>query len=198
MAYFKQKVFNGIVPALGDRLVPDNSSQIAENIDFQAGDLRPIKDDLTNVKTLADSNKNSIHLYEAPNSVDYWLQFDATDVQVVPGPIPNDTTRRIYWTGESYPKMSKFADAITSPEPYPTLSHRLGVPQPKESPAVGFDPNSAPADSEQIIHDVSYVYTVVNDDGEEGPPSQPSSVLQVTDAQTPQLTINYQIGRAHV
>ena len=188
MAYFKQKVFNGIVPALGDRLVPDNSGQIAENVDFQAGNLQPIEDELNNVKTLANSSISSIYNYEAPNGTYYWLQFPEDNIKAVPGPIPNDTTRRIYWTGQTYPKMSKFADAITSPEPYPTLSHRLGVPQPKESPAVS---KSGTANPEQVINDVAYVYTVVNDDGEEGPPSQPSSVIQLTDDETGILTINY-------
>lgn len=187
MAYFKQKTFKGIAPAIGSRLMPDGLAQIAEDVDFEAGDLRPIKYN-TQVKTLADANKNSIYLYEAPDGTDYWLQFNAAGLSVVPGPIPNDTTRRIYWTGEAYPKVSNNQKAIAASEPYPNSSYKLGVPQPNESPAVFA---TGTPNTEQIVQDVSYVYTVVNNDGEEGPPSRPSSVIQLTDDESGNLRIDY-------
>ena len=187
MAYFKQKVFNGIAPLLGGRQLPDGAAQVAENIDFQSGEFRTLKTDYTS-HTLDDADVNSIAIYEAPNGTDYWFEFDAANVSIVPGPIPNDTLRRIYWTGEAYPKISNFTKAISGGGPYPANSYKLGVPQPDENPVAT---KSGTANAEQIVNDVSYVYTVVNNDGEEGPPSRPSNVIQLTDDETGQLAIDY-------
>ena len=189
MAYFKQKTFKGIAPALGDRLMPDGLAQVAEDVDFEAGDLRPIKFNEVDA-TLADANKNSIYLYEAPTGVDYWFEFDTAGISVAPGPIPNDTTRRVYWTGEAYPKVSNYAKAIVTAGAgaYPKTSYKLGVPQPTESPATT---KAGTPNTEQIVQDVAYVYTIVNNDGEEGPPSQPSSIRQLTDDETATVFIDY-------
>lgn len=57
----------------------------------------------------------------------HWL----TDVDVVRGPIPGDTTKRMYYTGDGIPKVvnTTLVDALAGAE-YPTDSLTLGVPAP--------------------------------------------------------------------
>ena len=60
----------------------------------------------------------------------HWFQWNA-DVNVVQGPVPNDTEERTYFTGVGgHPQYTFGALATTGLRPWPGASLRLGVPAP--------------------------------------------------------------------
>ena len=123
MAYFKNKTFKGIAPAISPRLLNEEYGQEAENIEFERGSLIPIKDNIDEF-TLDNSSKSSIFKYKGATT--QWLQWDSTYdfVHAVEGPIASDTYDRVYWTGDAtYPRYGGTADVLTSPAPYPTTSY---------------------------------------------------------------------------
>ncbi len=183
MVYFKRDRFAGIAPGVSPRLLADQFGQIAENIDFESGRLVSTKTD-TDEFTLANSTRRSIYKYEYGSSSSVWLQWNE-EVDVVPGPIPGDTTDRLYFTGDDYPRIG-WSTTIVSGSSYPNNSYRLGVPAPSSAPTVAI---SGDVDETLTPNDVSYVYTYVTADGREGPPSAPSTVVEMVDGQTATLTL---------
>ena len=178
MAYFKRDRFAGIAPGVSPRLLADQFGQIAENIDFESGRLVSTKTD-TDEFTLANSTRRSVYKYEYGSSSSVWLQWNE-EVDVVPGPIPGDTTDRLYFTGDDYPRIG-WSTTIVSGSSYPNNSYRLGVPAPSSAPTVAI---TGTVNATLTPNDVSYVYTYVTADGREGPPSAPSTVVEMVDGQT--------------
>ncbi len=187
MVYFKRDRFAGIAPGVSPRLLAEQFGQIAENIDFESGRLVSTKTD-TDEFTLAGSTQRSIYKYEYGTSSPVWLQWDK-EVDVVPGPIAGDILDRLYFTGDTYPRIG-WSDTIVGGSSYPYNSYRLGVPAPSAAPTVAI---SGDVDSTLTANDVSYVYTYVTEDGREGPPSAPSTVVEMVDGQTATLTLTNEI-----
>jgi hypothetical protein len=183
MAYFKRDRFAGIAPGVSPRLLADQFGQIAENIDFESGRLVATKTDIDEI-ILANSTRRSVYKYEYGSSSSAWLQWNE-EVNVVPGPIPGDTTDRLYFTGDDYPRIG-WSETIVSGSSYPNNSYRLGVPAPSGQPIISI---SNDADTTLTPNDVSYVYTYVTADGREGPPSPPSDVVEMVDGQTATITM---------
>jgi len=182
MAYFKRDRFAGIAPGVAPRLLADQFGQIAENVDFESGRLVSTTED-SEAYTLQSTNRASIYFYRDTN----WLEWVEDSVAAVPGPIPGDTNDRLYWTGQgassnssNYPRMSTYSLIVSGSSGYPVNSFRLGVPAPTAAPAVA---KTGTADATATPNDVSYVYTFVTALGEEGPPSSPSTVIELTDAE---------------
>jgi hypothetical protein len=109
------------------------------------------------------------------------------DVDVVQSPIVNDSTDRLYFTGDGIMKMTNnelvtdtnatpatvdYKTDLTTPiyrKPY--TSQAVGMPKPTEAPTTAWITGStASLDLEQRF----YVYTYVNATGEESAPSAPS------------------------
>jgi hypothetical protein len=180
MAYFKRDKFSGIAPGVAPNLLAEQFGQIAENIDFESGSLVPIKKEgsVEHTFTSSGSQKQSIYFFD--NSAnDVWLGWNNAGVKAVEGPIPGDNLDRLYWTGDTYPKMGVYS-TIVSGAAYPNVSYRLGVPAPSvpwtQQPSIA----SGSIDATVTPEDVAYVVTFVTAYGEEGPPSIPSAPLEVT------------------
>ena len=196
MAYFKRTRFNGIAPGVAPRLLAEDFAQVAENLDFESGRLKPTTDDAFEF-TLQSGAVRSIFRYEDS----HWLEWNEEDVKAVPGPIPNDTNERLYWTGQDYPRMGTVTSMIAGASGYPAVSYRLGVPAADNAPGTSI---SGTPDESQTPDDVSYVYTFVTAFGEEGPPSPASAPIERTDTETVTLTLpssdhpsgNYNFGAA--
>ena len=176
MTYFKRDRFSGIAPGVAPRLLAEQFAQIAENIDFESGRLVPIKTDSTTT-ALQASDRRSIFYYRDTN----WLEWVTDGISAVPGPIASDTHERLYWTGDTYPKIGTVTSMISGSSGYPVLGYRLGIPAPTAAPGTTI---TGTADAEQTPYDVSYVYTLVTAYGEEGPPSAASTAILLTDTES--------------
>ena len=196
MAYFKRDRFSGIAPAVSPRLLGDAIGQTAQNIDFESGRLVSITDD-SDAYTLQSAIRRSIYFYRDTS----WLEWSEEDVSVVPGPIPGDTSDRLYFTGDDYPRVGNVTSLVSGSSGYPVNSYRLGVPAPSAAPTTA---KTGTASTTQTPLDVSYVYTFVTELGEEGPPSAASTVIELTDPETVTVTMptsaqpsgNYNFGAA--
>jgi hypothetical protein len=174
MAYFKRDRFSGTAPGVSPRLLADQFGQVAQNVDLESGRLVAIKDD-TDIHTLQNGARRSIYYYNDTT----WLEWDEDGISAVEGPIPGDTLNRLYFTGDDYPRLGSQATL-------PNNTWRLGVPAPSGTPAVT---KSGTANADATPNDVSYVYTLVTADGREGPPSNPSTVIQMTDGETASISM---------
>lgn len=181
MAYFKRDTFSGTAPGVAPRLLAEKFGQVAENVDFESGRLVAITED-SDTYTLQSGSRRSIYYYRDTS----WLEWSQDGVSVVPGPIPGDTTDRLYFTGQNYPRMGTVYTLVSGSNGYPANSYRLGVPAPGNAPGVTI---AGAADDTLTPNDVSYVYTFVTAFGEEGPPSSPSSIIQLDDTQTTTLSL---------
>ncbi len=177
MTYFKLDRFSGIAPGVSPRLLAEQFGQISENIDFESGAIKPTLTDSASVHTLQSGAKQSIYYYREAS----WLEWNEDYIHALEGPIPGDSTDRLYWTGESYPKMGTAVNIVSGTAGYPDISFRLGVPAPSGAPTTS---KNGTADAAQSPNEASYVYTLVTANGEEGPPSLASAVIQLTDTET--------------
>lgn len=181
MAYFKRDRFSGIAPGVAPRLLAEQFGQTAENIDFESGRISPIKED-TDSFTLQNAQRRSIFFYRDTN----WLEWNEDNVSVVVGPIPGDNLDRLYFTGDDYPRMGTATTIVSGTAGYPGVTYKLGVPAPTGAPTTT---KNGTADETQDPYDVSYVYTLVTEYGEEGPPSPASTPIELTDAETVTVSI---------
>ena len=176
MTYFKLERFSGIAPGVSPRLLADQFGQVSENIDFESGRLVPTKAN-ADAYTLQNSARRSIYYYRDTN----WLEWSEDGVDVVPGPIANDTNERLYFTGDDYPRVGTVTSMISGSSGYPVNTYRLGVPAPSAAPGVS---KSGSATATETPETRSYVFTIVTDLGEEGPPSAASATIDVTSSET--------------
>jgi len=182
MTYFKVSKFSGTAPAVSPRLLNESYGQLAENLDLESGRLAATTID-TDVLTLQNSARRSIYYYRDTS----WLEWDEDGVSAVPGPIAGDTTDRLYFTGDDYPRMGVVSTLVSGTSGYPVNSYALGIPFPSAAPTLGTPTGTADADA--TPNDVSYVYTFVSDFGEESAPSAPSSIVQLNDGQSVVVTM---------
>ena len=177
--YFKLITFNGIAPKIEPRLLKDEIGVTAENVNLDPGNLTPLHANSSGV-TLNASTITSYYQYKFGGTT-YNLEFD-DDVDIVPGPIPDDAFDRLYWTGQTFPRMASSTQLTSGGSgAYPRSSFRLGIEAP---PNLGVATPTGPDDGTQIKYSTSYVYTFVSAFGEEGPPSAASTILTKVDGQS--------------
>ena len=115
MTYFQARSLFGHCSARSlPRLFPDQFGQIAEDIDFESGALKPITGDSASVHTLQDGSKQSIYYYREAS----WLEFAQDYVHAQKSPVPGDILDRLYWTGEgtgagAYPRMGTASNIVS-------------------------------------------------------------------------------------
>ena len=178
--YFKLITFNGIAPKIEPRLLKNEVGVTAENVDLDPGNLTPLPANSSGV-TLNASTITSYYQYKFGGTT-YNLEFD-DDVNVVPGAIADDAFDRLYWTGQTFPRMASSAQITTGGSgAYPRSSFRLGIEAPANTP-VAATPTGTD-DGTQIKYSTAYVYTFVSAFGEEGPPSAASNVVTKVDGQS--------------
>ena len=183
MAIFKIDLFKGTAPKLSARLLADGAAKTAVNCRLDSGDLAPIRG-LSDIASTAETagTENSLYKYDTVDGVDQWFRWDE-DVDVVRSPIAANTYNRVYYTGDSLdgkrPRVTYNSIAVGGGTVYPSVSFRLGLPAPTTAPTMTVV-GAVPANTDNEVKEArSYVYTFVSVNGEEGPPSSPSAVLDV-------------------
>lgn len=165
--------FAGMVPRKSARLLANNQAQNAISAKLLSGELEAFKDLASVVTPSKAGTKQTIYRYgqDVADESQYWFHWTA-DVDVVRGPINNDATERTYWTGEASPRVTDNTLALLAGTDYPMNWYTLGVPKPAAAPALTTDGAGA-----GDLKSVAVVYTYVSAWGEEGPPSDPSSIV---------------------
>lgn len=150
------ETFSGTVPALHKRLLPQERAQVAQNVQFDRGTIRPVLAP-RDAHTLAADAQTII-----PHGGS-WLGFDAI-VNATPGPVATD---RLYITGDGVPKLWDG-----------TAFRTLALPAPTALPSV--TPAGHPSEDDAVAESTVFAYTWVTDLGEESPPSPLSGAFSMT------------------
>ena len=98
-------------------------------------------------------------------SLGIWLHW-AVDVNVARGFVQNDSTDRVYYTGDGVPKVTNSQMAVVGGTDYPMTFYNLGVPFPANAPTL--TPGTGGAGTAE---NRAYVTTFVTGWGEESSPS---------------------------
>lgn len=169
--------FQGMAPALDATSLPEQMATIATNCKVGNRKLKPLRDFYDMGALLGKTgDKTSLFLYRDGLS-DYWFHWIGLDVDAVASPLPNDSHKRLYWTGDSYPKMAPLTVAAgADPTDRPANAYRLGLPIPAQSVptligTLGADPVK--------YESRTYVTRYVSEYGEVGPPSEASALIDV-------------------
>lgn len=173
------------MPRISPKLLDKNFAQTASNCYFARGRLEPSRTPLnTGVTLLSDTETIYWFNREALAGAGYWFQWDG-DVNVVRGPIVDDTNLRTYFTGDGVPKLTTATLGQSGGGPYPGAARDLGLPAPGTFIATG--PSGEPDAGTQKIS-TAYVMTFVSEYGEEGPPSAATNIVDRWDGETVSLS----------
>ena len=176
MPHIKLENFSGIIPRTGPTQLPDNAAQIARNVRVTSLELQSWKEKVKVFQCTTPEVQSIYRLYNETTGQSRWLEW-ATDVNVVKGPIADDTDFRIYYTGDGAPKKTNWALATTSgagTAPFPDAWLYLGVPAPITAPTLSATGGTAPTETR------AYVYTYISTFGAVKEESAPSPAALVT------------------
>lgn len=135
--------FGGVAPRFPDRKLPAPYAMRAHNCSMDRAQLRSFGGS-TVVATGLAANTKTIFAYK-PFDIEFFLEFSFL-ADVVQNALPNDTFRRVYWTGDpSGPRFSDYTYTIGGSRPYPSSSFLLGVPAPTVTPIIELGANIDPA-----------------------------------------------------
>lgn len=122
--------FKGVIPRLSPELLPDGHASSALDAKLFNGEISAFKVPYSVWTFTKPGTILSFYLYESS----YFLHW-TSDVDVVPGLIADDTTARIYYTGDGAPKVTDNSLALSGGGTnYPIAYYTLGVPKPANTP----------------------------------------------------------------
>lgn len=169
---FSKKIspFGGLLPKVGNRLLPDYASTIANNVKLISGELRPLREPAL----VSSPNKTmpALSAYSAREglSAQAWFSWPF-DVDVVRAPLSVEVESRYYWTGDGTPKYAPYTKAVTGGgDNYPSGAFDLGIPTPQTKPTV------TPSGGTGAAVTRFYAYTYFSELGEESAPSPVSLI----------------------
>jgi hypothetical protein len=179
MTAFKLDNFGGIRPRMSARLLPNNSAVTAENTKLLEGELRGYHNP-SFLEDLSGFGFTVGRAYRIPasvtGSVDAWLAFQSPNTDIIRSPVLGDIYNRYYWFSDSAAPMYNTLSRIVAGNTGANAPWLLGVPEPAAALTVGATGGSGVEETR------SYVYTFVTAYLEEGPPSQPTTSTQFSNA----------------
>ncbi len=188
--------FAGLVPKVSDRQLPANHASLANNTQLYSGELRGLRDPQLAADLSAEvfTVKRAYRLEDGSTSIvdltGDWVAFDEAEINFIRGALVNDSFDRYYAAGGTIdPQVDTATNWAAGGG-----GIDLGVPAPTVAPTL-----AAPATG-TVDETRAYVYTFVNEWGEESAPS-PASVVDTGDITlTWELTAMqtaYPIGGTH-
>lgn len=154
--------FQGIIPKLSPRLLPDGAGQIANNCKVSSGELHSYNHSVIEAGTESAAGSVSIYRANKDGETPKWLTWD-TDVDVVRAPFDVSVEPRFYWTGDYEPKYGTFTNV-------PSTFYTLGVPTPQTALTLSHSGGTGSAETR------FYVYTFMSALNEESGPSPASNL----------------------
>lgn len=173
--------FSGMMPAVDDRLLPDQNASYAQGVHFGEGTLRGFRPTASVFSMVGPSN---LKVFRFPNdptlpgtvndfSNSVWMEFNTRDVDVLRSPVTDDSYQRLYWASAATGARYNTGAGVRAG----SQSYKLGIPRPQSPPGV-----SPTGGVSTTIVARAYLYTYVSTFGEEGPPSPPTVANGPADA----------------
>lgn len=174
MAGWTIKGFGGLVPRTAPRMLPENMAEQAVNCDLESGELAGLP--MLEFVIDLSASPNPRKAYRLPSNVagqpDAWLPLPSEYSSVCRSPVANDKDQRIYWTN---PPSDPAGPWVTGYDDI--IAHRLPVSVGIVQPVTPLDVTVSGGTATVPPVYRSYVYTFVNEFGEESAPSPPSAVV---------------------
>ena len=147
MAGFRIDRFRGLRPRITAKKLQPGEAVTAENLKLGSDDLEPIPEKSTVQAVGSGRTSRTIYLFDNEGAP-IWFEWDDY-VDVVRGPVKDDSLERTYYTGDTFgngsPKMTTNALADGGGGgPYPEDWLYIGVPAPETAPTV--TPTDLPED----------------------------------------------------
>ncbi|HDM8192338.1 TPA: hypothetical protein P0E30_003771 [Vibrio harveyi] len=183
--------FYGERPKVPPRGLPNEYAVTAKDCQLEVGNLEPYKG-LLDTAELLDIQHKTIFKFK-----DWWFKW-TTDVDVAMSPVINDPWDRVYFTSSTGLRVTN-NQIFNGSGTLPAASFPVGIPAPQNAiVAVEIPPNPLPAADDADDDETRfYVYTLVSEQGEEGPQSPISNQLDVKyPASTVQLTFSNEASLA--
>jgi hypothetical protein len=165
------KDFSGLIPKISDRSIPPNAAAVAKNTQLYSAEVRGLREPQSVADLSAESftvqrsyrlHDNSVSLTDTAGT---WISFDESEVNFIRGALKNDSHDRYYASGGTQvPVVARAVDWPTR-----TNVYDLGVVAPNVEPTV------TPPAPGTVDETRAYVYTFVNEWGEESAPSDAST-----------------------
>ena len=192
MVAIKLQQFQGMIPAIDDKLLPNNASAWAINTWLLDGKATGMRDPRL-VHVLKDPNARSVQRvpkdYNNPATLDdtFWLEFLSAHTTYVRSPNTQSTDPRGYWCDGLTPPMMTSRARVEANEEVPGSAPPLllGIPNPVASPGVAV----AVLGTSAVSTARAYCYTWVSTYSEESAPSPPSDVFANPNDTTYDLTL---------
>lgn len=166
--------FGGMIPIRDNRTLPDTAATHAVNVRMNTGGTLRGINSTGLIKSLTSTTRSVFRIPTAPNQTlanSFWMQFTDPDTSVVRTPLVNDQFKRIYWASPTEGMKFNTESRILAGN----VGYNVGVPPPVSSPNIEVISTSGARDEEgnltgpQVTR--AYVYTYINEFGEESPPS---------------------------
>lgn len=181
------KAFTGMQPRTEPHLLPAGAAQDALNVVLHRGSIQPLRAPAFVTELAKVGTKRAIYRFgkTVDDDARFWFHW-LNDTDVATGPIPDDTSERVYYTEAGQPPRVTDATMATADGLMPTTWYRLGVPAPTvratvtvtQAPPPEPDPEAPPeeeGDKADLARQECYLaYTYVSVWGEEGPPNEVS------------------------
>lgn len=182
------KDFGGRIPRRDARLLPDNMAEFADNVDLSHGTL----DGLPQPKFVVDLSGAPFPVrmaYRMPprdGNPEVWLPLPSEFSAVCPSPLANDDLHRFYWTTPpGYPQAGAWWNTYDR-----IMAGNVGANAPYSMGFIPADPSlkltvsaSGGAGSNPLLSRV-YLFTYVDQYGQESSPCGPSTPVDGTSVQT--------------
>lgn len=188
--------FAGLLPKASDRQLPANHAAEANNTQLYSGEVRGLSDPglVADLSAEIFTVKRAYRLYDAAisiaDSLGDWIAFDEEEVNFIRGALKNDSFDRYYASGGTLDPVVNAATEWAAGNP----GLDLGVPAPTVAPTI------TPPASGSVDETRAYVYTFVNEWGEESAPSPASDPATGDIGLDWELTVmqtTYPIGGTH-
>lgn len=159
----------GISPRSDDTMLPDNGATVAINCDLSDGVLKPIKGISAVAGASLSGTFKTIYRMgqDVASDANYWLSW-GTQVDVVRGQIYGDSRERTWFVEGGKLKYTNNQVALAG-TPYPATSYELS---PGAATAVTIASTSGTGTGDAFP--VVYLMTIIDANGDEGPPSPTS------------------------
>lgn len=167
MASVRIDDFGGLVLTKDEKKGPFWTALKAQNCDIQSGSIDVAYSvDTGNAANLTGAvGRKTIHNLAGTTFLE-WTQ----DVDIATSPLANNSSNRIYYTGDGVPRVTDASMATAGAAPYPALSYVLGIPVYPQVHTLTDLGVGTGAETR------AYTYTFVSPWGEEGPPADPKEV----------------------
>lgn len=178
MVAFKLEQFGGMIPRLDPDVLPEKMSAEAVDCDLRSGTLDGLPQRLFQI-----AFPGSRRAYKFPELIPgedgqqfVWFGLPSEFSQVVRSPIANDLLNRVYWTNPGDPAgpwWTTFQRVKDGIGPY-----QLGITQPPDGYALAVTVTGGTVDGTLPFDARVYVFTYINEFGEESAPCSPSGVAE--------------------